>query len=231
MRIIYRKNNDEIWKDKVALESIIQNMKSSFKLYDAPRLIEFKSPYKSVNYDVKEFLDNYRVFEKNLRKFTSTEIAIINGSIKGGKGKEFLFSTIDDIVSLYNTCKEFNLKLKLSVDFNDSNRKNILKDKMEKTINALSSIRSFIIGIHLNNVEAWNNYGGLYNEENRHTYMSVYEYPTVSRFMQGLATIVQDSKVRYLIPEKVKNEDALEGLIDMLYCAGFTFSKGGSFDE
>ena len=61
--------------------------------------------------------------------------------------------------------------------------------------------------------------------------MSIYDYPTVSAFMHGLATIVQDSKERYLIPEKIDNEEKLEGLIDTLYRAGFCFEKGDSIDE
>ncbi|MGY0372320.1 hypothetical protein [Clostridium sp. JNZ J1-5] len=231
LRISYGKNNDEIWKDKKSLESIIKNLQSSFKRYGAPSLIEFQSPYKTVGYSKENFFNSYQGFEKGLLKFTKTKIAIINGNIKGSKGKEFLFSSIDDIVMLYNTCKQLNLRLKLSVDFTDSNRKNILKEKMEETINALSSIRSFIVGIHLNNIDSWSNYRRIFDEDNNHTYMNIYEYPTVSTFMRGLATIVQDSKVRYLIPEKVKDEEKLEGLIDILYRAGFCFEKSGSIGE
>ena len=102
---------------------------------------------------------------------------------------------------------------------------------MEETINALSSIRSFIVGIHLNNIDSWKNYRRIFDEDSRHEYMSIYDYPTVGVFMQGLATIVQDSKARYLIPEKIDNEEKIEGLIDGLYRAGFCFEKGGGFDE
>jgi hypothetical protein len=231
LRIFYEKNNDEIWKDKMLLESIIKNMQSSFKRYGAPGLVEFQSPYKTVGYSKEKFFDSYQVFEKGLRRFTKTKIAIINGYMKGSRGKEFLFSTIDDISKLYNTCKQLNLRLKLSVNFTDSNRKNILKEKMEDTINVLSSMRSFIVGIHLNSIDFWSNYRKIYDGEDNHTYMTIYEYPTVSTFMRGLATIIQDSKVRYLIPEKVKSEEVLEDLIDILYRAGFSFEKGGSVDE
>jgi len=134
-------------------------------------------------------------------------------------------------LKLYNTCKQLNLRLKLSVDFNESNRKNILKEKMNETINALSSIRSFIVAIHLNKIDSWSNYSRIFDEDGKHAYMSIYEYPAVSDFMQGLVSIVQDSKVRYLIPEKIDNEEKLEVLIDTLYRAGFCFEKGGSIDE
>lgn len=231
LRISYGKNNDEIWKDKKSLESLIKNLQSSFKRYGAPSLVEFQSPYKAAGYSKEDFFDSYQAFEKGLLRFTKTKIAIINGYIKGSKGKEFLFSSIDDILKLHNTCKELNLRLKLSVDFNDSNRKNILKEKMEDTTNALSSIRNFIVGIHLNNIDSWSNFRRIFDGDYRHEYMSIYDYPTVSAFMHGLATIVQDSKERYLIPEKIDNEEKLEGLIDTLYRAGFCFEKGDSIDE
>lgn len=231
LRISYTKNNDEIWKEKKSLDSLIENLRNSFKRYGAPSLVEFQSPYKTAGYSKEDFFDSYQAFEKGLFRFTKTKISIINGNIKGSKGKEFLFSSIDDILKLYNTCKELNLRLKLSVDFSDSNRKNILKEKMGETINALSSIRSFIVGIHLNNIDSWSNYRRIFDEGNNHEYMSIYDYPTVGVFMQGLATIVQDSKSRYLIPEKIDNEEKLEGLIDGLYRAGFSFEKGGNFDE
>ena len=48
-------------------------------------------------------------------------------------------------------------EIKDSVDFTDSNRKNILNEKIEETINALSSMRSFIVGIHLNSMDSWSN--------------------------------------------------------------------------
>lgn len=230
LRISYVKHNDEIWKDKKSLESLIKNLQSSFKRYGPSSLVEFQSPYKAEGYSKEDFFDSYQAFEKGLLRFTKTKIAIINGGIIGSKGKEFLFSSIDDILKLYNTCRELNLKLKLSVDFNDSNRKNILKEKMEETTNALSSIRSFIVGIHLNNIDSWSNYRRIFNEDKRHEYMDTNDYPTVSTFMQGLATIVQDSKERYLITEKIDNEEKLEGLIDRLYRAGFCFKKGGSID-
>lgn len=231
LRIIYGKNNDEIWKDKKSLEVLINNLQRNFKLYGAPSLVEFQSPYKAAGYSKENFFDSYQAFEKGLSRFTKTKIAIINGNIKGSKGKEFLFSSIDDILKLHNTCKQLNLKLRLSVDFNESNRKNILKDKMYETINALSSIRSFIAAVHLNNIDTWSNYRRMFDEDGRHAYMSIYEYPTVSDFMLGLAAIVQDSKVRYLIPEKVYGKEKLEGLIDALYRAGFCFEKGGSINE
>lgn len=231
LRVSYGKSSDEIWKDKKQLEALIKNLQSSFKRYGAPKLVEFQSPYKSVGYSIENFFDNYQVFEKGLHRYTKTKIAIINGNIKGSKGKEFLFSSIDDILKLYNTCKQLNLSLKLSVNFNDSNRKNILKEKMDKTINALSSIRSFIVGIHLNNIDSWSNYGAMFYDDHRHSYINTYDYPSVSVFMIGLATIVQDSKARYLIPDKIDKEEKLEVLIDTLYGAGFCFVKGGNIHE
>lgn len=75
MRILYAKNNDEIWKEKKSLESLIENLQSSFKRYGAPSLIEFQSPYKTVGYSTEDFFDNYQTFEKGLFRFTNTKLA------------------------------------------------------------------------------------------------------------------------------------------------------------
>ncbi|MEW8994385.1 hypothetical protein [Clostridium sp.] len=225
LRLSYGKRNDEIWKDKDLLKSTIENMKSSFGEYGAPSLVEFQSPFKTVQYGEEAFFRNYQVLEKELRRFTDTKIAIINGCFKSNKGKEYLFSTIEDIVRLRNTCKELKLKLKLAIDFTDFNKKNILKENMVDTINSLATMRNFVIGIHLDSIDKWGGYRSIYNNDNRYEYISVYDYPTVSAFVQGLATIIQDSVPRYFIPEKVKDSETLEELIDLLYRGGFTFKK------
>lgn len=231
LRIIYGKRNDEIWKDKKSQEIIIKNLQSSFKKYGEPKLIEFQSPYKSLDYAVEDFFDIYQVFEKGLIKFNKTKIAIINGNIKGTKGKEFLFSSIDDILNLVNTCKQLNLRLKLAVNFIDSNRKNILKERMKETIDALCTIRSFIVSIHINKIDEWSNYSSTFSCDGRRRYLSIYEYPEVSDFMRGLGVIVQDSEARYLIPEKIDTDEKLEILVDTLYRAGFSFDNGVSIYE
>lgn len=74
------------------------------------------------------------------------KIAVINGYTKKNKDKDYLFSTVDDIACLRNTCKELKLQLKLSVDFTDTNRRNKIKKNMDDMLNTLAStVITFII--------------------------------------------------------------------------------------
>ena len=231
LRITYDNNNDLIWKDKEVLSTIIKNLQNSFKKYGAPELLEFMSPYKTAGYEPEEFFENYQIFEKGMRNYSKMKIAMINGYMKAFKGKDFLFSTAPDLARLKNTCKEYKLKLKLSVDFTDNNGKNVLKKNMDDTINSLAVMRSFIVGIHLNNIDSWGRYRDFYRNDKRHECININEYPTLSTFMYGLSTIIQDSKPRYFIPDSVKNSDALEILVDTLYRSGCIFEKEVTYDE
>ena len=231
LRLIYEKNVDAIWKDNDYLDTIIHNLQKSFKQYAAPSLLEFQSPFKTPGYTEEDFFANYFKLEKGLRRFNNTKIAIINGYMKSSKGKEFLFSNMDDLVHLHNTCKQLKLQLKLAVNFTDSNGKNALKKEMEDTINSLAGMRSFIIAVHLNNIEEWGGYRTLYSNDKRHEHISTMDYPTISIFMQGLATILQDNRLRYFIPDTVKSSEALENLVDILYRTGCSFEKEVNADE
>ena len=226
LRLSYIKDNDNMWKNNEILKSVIQNLQSTFKMYGEPLLIEFKSPYRTVEYDEEAFFKVYMKFEKQLHRFTNTKIAIINGCYKSFKGKEYIYASIDDISRLRNTCRELKLKLKLSVDFTEFSRKNILKDNMKDTIGKLAAFRSFLVGVHLDSVESWSGYRTIYENDKRYKYISIYDYPRVSTFLQELSTIFQDSVPRYFIPDKVKSSDDLEKLIDLLYRGGFSYKKG-----
>ncbi len=57
------------------------------------------------------------------------------------------------------------------------------------------------------------------------------DYPTVSTFMAGLMTILQDSKSRYFIPNTVKDSEKLETLIDILYRVGCCFESEETENE
>lgn len=231
LSIVYEKSNDEIWKDKDALNSIIKNLHLSFKQFGTPELLEFLSPYQAPGYTKETFFEQYQIFEKNMRRYSKMEIAIINGYTMKSRDKDYLFSTIDDIASLRNTCKELKLKLKLSVDFTDKNKRNKIKENMNDMINTLASMRNFIIGIHINEIDSWSTSSQIYYSTDRQRFINTMDYPTVSTFMAGLTTILQDSRLRYFIPNAVKNPEKLEILVDTLYRAGYCFESEETEDE
>lgn len=227
LQIVYEKTDDSIWKNTESMHEVIKNLQKSFKEFGAPKLLEFTSPFNSAYFSKEDFFKQYRLLEKGMQRFTSLKIALINGYMKRNKGKEYMFSTIEDIIQLRNTCKELKLKLKLSVDFTDVSGKNILKKDLRHMVNALSEIRSFIIAIHLNEVNNWFGYRSLYSDsrgkDHRYVYISNNGEQPLSEFLAGVGMIMQDSRERYLIPSTVKNSTGLEQLVDTLSRGGFYF--------
>lgn len=159
------------------------------------------------------------------------KIAVINGYTRRTKDKDFLFSTIEDIVCLRNTCRELKLQLKFSVDFTDTSKRNKIKKNMDDMINTLAGMRNFIIGIHINEIDSWGINRQTYYNDKRREYINSMDYPTVSTFMAGLMTILQDSKSRYFIPNTVKDSEKLETLIDILYRVGCCFESEETENE
>ncbi|WP_353095719.1 hypothetical protein [Tissierella praeacuta] len=231
LSIIYEKSNDEIWKDRDALDNIIKNLHLSFKQFGAPKLLEFLSPYQAPGYTKEKFFEKYQVFEKGMRRYTKMKIAVINGYTRRTKDKEYLFSTVEDIACLRNTCKELKLQLKLSVDFTDTNRRNKIKKNMDDMINTLAGMRNLIIGIHINEIDSWGVNRHIYYNNKRREYINSMDYTTMSTFMAGLTTILQDSRSRYFIPNTVKDSEKLETLIDTLYRVGCCFESEETENE
>lgn len=227
LSIIYEKMNDDMWKSKEVLDNIIKNLHASFKNYGAPKLLEFLSPYRSPNFNEEFFFEKYQLFEKSMRRYTGMKIAVVNGNgySKRNKDNDYLISTVDDIVRIRNACKELKLQLKLSVDFTDLNGRNVIKKNVNDMVNTFSTMRNFIVGIHINAVDSSGMSRHTYENDSRREYINTMDYPTLSTFMAGLTMILQDSRPRYFIPNTVKNSDKLEILIDTLYRGGCCFES------
>lgn len=127
--------------------------------------IEFQEALKNKDYDIEEFFQHYQVFEKSLKEYTNTEIAIINGFYKRFKSKKYLVSSPEDVIKLRNACRKLKLKLKVCLDFKDFNKKNILKSNFGNTINVLSEMRNFVVGIHIYTIRSWRSYRTIYENE------------------------------------------------------------------
>jgi hypothetical protein len=225
--ITYDKMNDDaMWKDKDTLDIMLSNLHTSFKVFGAPELLEFISPYSTPGYNEEAFFNKYQLFEKSMRSYSKMKIAIINGYTKSNKGKSYLYSTVEDIVRLRNTCKEMKLQLKLAVDLTDRSGKNSLKSNIQDMVNTLATMRNFIVGLHINDIGSWGRNSYIYENDKRHEYINTMDYPSLSTFIAGLSMVLQDSRTRYFIPNFVKNSDALEILVDTLYRGGCYFESG-----
>lgn len=227
LQLVYDKGDDTVWKSQEALEKVVKNLQKSFKMYGPPQLLEFISPYCSSYFSKEDFFKQYSILEKGMRRYPKLKLAVINGYMKGSKGKEYMFSTIQDLIQLRNTCREMKLKLKLAVDFTDSNGKNVLKKDIRTMVNTLSEMRSFIIAVHINNINNWQGYRDIYYMgKDKHRYMGIRGGESLSDFLRGLGQILQDSRERYLIPSTMKSSENLTELVDILLRGGCHLKSG-----
>ncbi|MDD3278651.1 MAG: hypothetical protein PHG16_07170 [Lachnospiraceae bacterium] len=224
LKIIYEKEDDAIWKDLEKMELMIQNLQKSFKTFGAPRLLEFQSPYSSTFFNKSDFFLQYGIFEKGMKRYTKMKIALVNGYRRRNKEREYMVSSIEDIVKLRNACREMKLHLKIAVDFTDTGNKNGLKKNINETVNALAEMRAFIVAVHLKNIDDWHGYRNIYRDDKGHRYMGITGDAPFSEFLSGLRLVLQDNRERFLIPQ-VKSEKELRDLTDMLLRGGCYFKS------
>lgn len=117
------------------------------------------------------------------------------------------------------------------MDLSDLNGRNVLKNNINDTVNTLAVMRNFIVGIHINAIDSWGNYKSIYENDSRYEYLNSMNYTSLSKFMTGLATILQDSRIRFFIPNTVKDSGKLEILVDALYRGGCSFESEVAEDE
>ena len=234
LRIIYNKADDSIWKDQKKLDSLISNLHTSFSGYGHPSLLEFDSPYKGASLTEQEFFLQYIRFEKAMRKYADMRIALVNGSTRTVKGKSSMYATAEDIIRLHTICRERKLKLKLAVNFSENRRKNDLGESIREAMDTLVTFRRFIIAVHLNSLDGWSGYYNIYRDAKDDNGEFIYvdsRVKPLSEFLSCFATILQDNRPRYFIPDSVKNSNALEELVDYLFRAGCWFESEDSHEE
>lgn len=221
LSILNEKTTNNIWTNNSIKDQVINNIKETVGKYGKPKLIEFRTPFKSPVFGMKELIDRYSEIEKDLKTLGKISIAIKTNSIR--TSKEPVVHNMDDIMELHHAIEEMKLKLKIIIDLVDTNNRNVLKKRMEDLINSLASKPNSFIGFHINKIDEW---GRIYGFTERGYRIDKNSYPSFSDFMLGLSTILQGSTPKLLIPEKVKSEEDLEKLVDALYKCGCEFESG-----
>lgn len=235
LHIVNDKTNRDLWTSDKMIETLIKNLQKSFKENKAPKLLEFRSPYKG-GVTEEAFFRRYRMLENGLANYKSLQFALVNGQVKNLGGASYLFAETADLERLHKTSRELGLKLKLSVDYTDKNNRNQLKKDSSNALEFLAEVRSYVVAIHINEIVDWKRspekeYGKRDDAPDRIHYGTQDKY-LISKFVSGLGMILQDSKERYLIPDTVKSSDGLEELIDVLMRAGCYFDlEDKGYDE
>ena len=228
LRITYKKGDDTIWTDPEKMEALISNLRSSFETHGLPALLEIDSPYKGASLTEEEFISQYIRFEKATVKRTGMKIALVNGSTRTVKGKTSMYATVEDLIRLNTLCKERRLKLNLAINFSDNRRRNDIGENLSGSVDILAALRKFIIAIHLNALSGWSGYHKTYSkdidEDSRYIYIDNRVKP-LSEFLACFATLIQDGRPRYFIPDSVGSSASLEELVDYLFRAGIDFES------
>lgn len=183
------------------------------------------SPFRSTSCNEVEFFTQYRQFEKNMKKYTSMKIALINGPIAHAHTvkPKYLMQTIDDVIKIRDISKEMKLKLKLTINFLKLIKgRNLSRYEIEGVFNQLREIRNVIIGIHITSV---------FNKDYIHDitykdgkgYLNKFAHPKNSDLLGCLSSLLNDNQSRYFVPGDIKNANDLEGLVDDLLRGGFSF--------
>jgi len=224
LRIVYGKEDDNIWKNQQELDRVIKNLHHSFNEYGVPKIIEIASPLRLQNYNEEEFFRAYEVFERSIRKYGKVKLALINGSSRhvNSKKPKYLMESVEDIIRISDIIKEMKLKLRLALNITTLFNQGRYEKDFKDGFNRLSVIRSMIIGVHLSCIP----HSMKRRQErkvNNHIYLSQYEYNRNSDYLGDLSALFNDTCCRYLIPENIEDDNQLEELIDILLRGGFSF--------
>lgn len=222
LAIINEKQTDNFWTNQVKRKDIIQNLKETFKLYGMPKLLELRTPMKNAAMGIQELISIYYELLHELKNYKTVNIAIRTQSSKSAK--EPLIYSMNDIMKLYNTIKEMKIDLKIMLDMVDTNGRNVLKNNMEDLVNTLHGRQNIIVGFYMNQLEDWGGYHHLYQSTSRRkVYHTTKNYQPFSEFMSALTVILDSTKPKYFIPQRVTSSEKLEALVDQLYRCGCKF--------
>lgn len=221
LSIINDKQMDNFWTNEATRRKCVINIKDTIDKFGLPDFLELRTPIKTPFMTIKEMIAIYNDLSKELKEHKKLTIAIKNSSIK--TSKEPLIYDMNDIMTLYHTINEMKLDLKLVIDLVDTSGRNVLKSRMNDLVDIVTSKPNLFIGFHMNAIDSWGRYHGLYSSSKKETLYDRKAYPPFSSYMSGISAILQDSNPKYFIPQKITKNEDLELLVDQLYRCGCTF--------
>jgi hypothetical protein len=225
LRIIYKKDDDKIWRNENEMKSLVKNLNESFARYGEPYTLEFMSPFRTEDFNEEDFIIEYNKFEKSMKKFKNMKIAIVNGPAKK-KLPHYIVESIEDIMKIKLVTKEAKSKLKLAIDLSKlEKQKQSYRYRINDLFDNLLKARSTIIGLHFGNILTKKYFAAIKNYDKKCE--NKYDYPRNSEFLEGIAALINDNQPRYFVPEEIKNGDDLEELVDSLLRVGCSFSTIG----
>lgn len=194
----------------------------------APTLIEIHPPFTDYCCDIDEFLKRYIIFEKKiLELFPEVQITLENRSGTQYRKSNFLISNLNSILNLIEKMKDIKINLKIVLDviqlFSAEIKNNNFKDEIiRKILGELKPYMDYIIGIHIwgkkisKKGRIASHVGDLNSYFNYHTHYK-------ELFLTELYNLLDDEKVRYLVPEVNGSQKDFLSIVNDLVNTGFLF--------
>lgn len=221
LSIINDKQMDNFWTNEATRKKCVINIKDTIDKFGLPDFLELRTPIKTPFMTIEEMIAIYNGLVKELKEYKKLTIAIKNTSIK--TSKEPLIHDMNSIMTLYRAINEMKLDLKLVIDLVDTSGRNVLKSRMNDLVDVVPSKPNLFIGFHMNAIDSWGRYHGLYSSSKKERLYDRKAYPPFSSYMSGISAILQDSNPKYFIPQKITKNEDLELLVDQLYRCGCIF--------
>ena len=208
----------QLWKNEEWAKEFAAFVFELTKDKNPPSIVEIHPPFNDYS-DIKNFVKNYKVFEKEIKQvYPNTNIFIENRSGAVYRGGRFVVGKADEIVSLCEAIEKYDLELGIVLDFPQlltAERLDTLKfnaDKYTAAIEIIHPYQHLIKGIHIwgkkkNPKGRWiahcgtldTYFGG--NEESKNV------------FLNGIARICDDGSTRFLLPEVNSGAEDLKSII------------------
>ena len=190
--------------------------------YNPPTTIEIHPPFTDYC-TLDEFVERYKAFENKIKvQFPDTNIVIENRSGAVYRGGKFLIGKAKEIVDLCKQIKEYNLSLRIVLDFPQlltAENIDTLKFKQEKYQNSIDMIcqyRDLIKGIHIwgkkkSETGRWVAHCGNFD-----TYFAGNE-ESINAFIDGIAKVCNDEQKRFFVPEVNSGVEDLCNIMNDLF--------------
>lgn len=195
-----------------------------------PKIIEIHPPYRDTINNMKDFIKRYSIFEeKILEEYPNVKIFIENRCGTLYKKSDFLFHKYSDFINLSNELDKSSLVLQMVLDvpqlFSAHAISKSKVDGMEEILIGLKSCRHNIEAIHLWGKKLTKGKYRYYKKPHIGDLNSYFNYhiDIKKKFLNLLFNLLDDGKVRYIVPEVNSNDDDLNSIICDLIENGFEF--------
>lgn len=208
----------QLWKSKEWASQFSDFIMELSAGYNPPTTIEIHPPFNDYC-TLDEFIKRYKVFESKIKEqYPDTNIVIENRAGAVYRGGKFLIGKAKEIVALCEQIEEYNLGLRIVLDFPQlltAENIDTLKFKQEKYQNAIDMIcqyRDLIKGIHIWSKKKSETGRWVAHCGNFDTYFNGNE-EIKKFFIDGITKICNDGQKRFFVPEVNSGAEDLKSIL------------------